>query len=61
MAVRPALWMVVDLEEDELPLYVARNAQDRGLGWHIEAVGAVEYLPRERAKRQVPVRPDLPR
>lgn len=25
---RPALWMVVDLEEDELPLYVARNAQD---------------------------------
>ena len=28
MAVRPALWMVVDLEEDELPLYVARNAQD---------------------------------
>ena len=25
---RPALWMVVDLEEEELPLYVARNAQD---------------------------------
>ena len=25
---KPALWMVVDLEEEELPLYVARNAQD---------------------------------
>ena len=25
---RPVLWMVVDLEEEELPLYVARNAQD---------------------------------